>query len=365
MSLTAAGIAIAVALASAIAVRIVRRIALSNALLDVPNERSSHQMPVPRLGGAAFVPIVILALVWGPFATGWDPPVALGLLGGALALYLISLADDFRSVAAGIRFSVQFLAAVTLLLAMASVWPVESAAAGRPDGLQAWLLPPAAGYWALALWIVGLLNIYNFMDGIDGIAGLQAVAGGVTWAVIGFQVGAPQAALLALCVGAGALGFLTLNWPPAKIFMGDAGSTVLGYIFAALPLLIVVETRASNDSGRLLLAGALVVWPFLADGTFTLLRRVKRRENVLLAHRSHLYQRLVIAGQSHLRVALVYGVLAALGGVLAWFVVAHQPWALGAAIIVPAAGFAGLWFWVVRADRKAAGGKATKMGRPT
>jgi hypothetical protein len=107
--------------------------------------------------------------------------------------------------------------------------------------------------------------------------------------------------------------------------MGDAGSTVLGYIFAVMPLLVIVEAKPARHAERFLMAAVLVVWPFLADGTFTILRRLRKRENIFKAHRSHLYQRLVIAGRSHREVTLVYGALAVVGGGLAWCVVTDVP----------------------------------------
>ncbi len=134
---------------------------------------------------------------------------------------------------------------------------------------------------------------------------------GLAWAVWGHWLGAPFVSALGLLSAAAAVGFLTLNWPPARIFMGDAGSTVLGFLLAAAPLLAAVEGQLAFD--HLLIAAALALWPFLVDGTFTLFRRLGRGENILQAHRSHLYQRLVIAGQTHRRVTLVYGALALVG----------------------------------------------------
>jgi len=234
------------------------------------------------------------------------------------------------------------------------------------------------GYWLLALWFVGLVNVYNFMDGIDGIAGLQAVVAGVAWAVIGAELSLPMVQLMGALVASSALGFLTLNWHPAKIFMGDAGSTVLGFLFATLPFLATVEggerlgARGEKlELTRSLTIGAILVWPFLADGIFTFLRRLKNRENVLQAHRSHLYQRLVIAGHSHTRVTVAYGCLALLGAVLVIpLVKTPAPGSSGspvpAALGVLSAAFVGLWRWVVASEgyaaRRAKGGSGQAQG---
>jgi UDP-N-acetylmuramyl pentapeptide phosphotransferase/UDP-N-acetylglucosamine-1-phosphate transferase len=199
----------------------------------------------------------------------------------------------------------------------------------------------------LALWLVGTVNLYNFMDGIDGIAGVQAVVAGLAWALWGAWVGAAGVLAVGALVAAAAAGFLTLNWPPARIFMGDAGSTVLGFLLAAAPLLAAQEAPGAVPFDRLLIAGALGLWPFLLDGTFTLFRRLAKGENILQAHRSHLYQRLVIAGRSHQTVTLVYGALAGVGVGFGSRVVLGGPgavrWAVGGVGVL----FAGLWSWVV------------------
>ncbi len=349
-------ISVLVAAASAWSVRAARQLAIRRALLDIPNERSSHRVPVPRLGGAAFVPVLAVALgLW----TGWIGRLGLpgaALLAGVVLLYGISLADDFLTLPTGIRFAVQGLAAGLLL---AAVFPPL---AHRLDFLGTWLgsgsvagatdlsLTLVLSLLGLAVWLVGTVNLYNFMDGIDGIAGLQAVVAGLAWAAWGQWLGAPFVSALGLLSAAAAVGFLTLNWPPARIFMGDAGSTVLGFLFAAAPLVAAGESPLAFD--RLLIAAALALWPFLVDGTFTVFRRLGRGENILQAHRSHLYQRLVIAGRSHQTVTLVYGALAGVGVGLGSRVVLGMPgavpWAVGGVGVL----FAGLWSWVGREEAR-------------
>ena len=337
---------------SALAVRIARVLALRRAWFDMPNDRSSHKEPIPRVGSAAFMPIVLVAVgvCW------WRnrPPgvVPIAFFFGMAALFAVGLFDDIRSQSRTVRIAMHFLAAAGILVAIWFVWP--SLATGDPHFLTRIVSPPSVGFWLLTVWIVGVLNIYNFMDGIDGIAGLQAVIAGVAWAFIAGAAGAPQLSLLAACVAAGALGFLTLNWPPAKIFMGDAGSTVLGYIFAALPLLVVVEADELPRVGWYLAAAFLVIWPFLADGAFTILRRLKNGENILVAHRSHLYQRLVISGVSHLVVTCVYGALAVFGAILAWLIVKRVPYSRIGALVGVAIAFAVLWTWVVMREARTA-----------
>ncbi|WP_414660856.1 MraY family glycosyltransferase [Horticoccus sp. 23ND18S-11] len=338
-----------VAVSAAIAVRLARSVALRRGLLDVPNSRSSHAQPVPRLGGAAFVPVVLLAAaVAGPGGT-LPPLVAAVFFAGAALLFALSLIDDFTALTAGVRLAAHAAVAAGVLGAIYASWP-----AGAGSGWHG-LSPPSPGFWLLAIGVVGLLNLYNFMDGIDGLAGVQGVVAGAAWCAIGSAAGSPWSACLGAMLAAGAIGFLTLNWPPAKIFMGDAGSTVLGFSFAALPLLAVVERGSVLRFDAALAAGALVVWPFWADGTFTILRRMKHGENILQAHRSHLYQRLVITGVSHARVTLVYGGLAAVGAALAWFVAGGAANAGVAALGFVVVAFVALWRWTVRRETLLAG----------
>lgn len=333
-------IAAAVAVISAISVRLVRAYAIKKALLDVPNDRSSHKIPVPRLGGAAFIPVVMagLAVAWS--AGGPPPWFTAGFFVGASLLFAISLLDDFISLSAKSRFAGQILAVICIVApglhyAGAVAWP--------------YVLLVGAIY---VFFGTGLVNIYNFMDGIDGIAGIQAIVAGVFWFAVSLTLGAPATGSLALLIVVGAIGFLTLNWPPAKIFMGDAGSTVLGYSFATLPLLAVIESRGSLALSTACVAGFLAVWPFLIDGTFTILRRLRKGENIFQAHRSHLYQRLVIAGRPHGQVTLAYGALAAAGAALAACIVRGTfiAWA-GSAVVIGLL-FLVLWRWTLSEEAK-------------
>lgn len=326
---------------SALAVGLARSFAIKKALLDQPNARSSHRVPVPRLGGAAFVPLLLLTLgiVWWLWPSASVPAWCFGsILLGAVGLYAISLLDDVRSLPSGVRFAVQFICAS---MAVWTCLRLPVVALGIPAGV------------VLVIAIVGALNIYNFMDGIDGIAGTQAVAGGLAWSVIAASFDAPAVAVNGVAIASAAAGFLIHNWPPAKIFMGDAGSTVLGFLLAMLPLLLTVETRGGIAPIVALSAGALVLWPFLADGTFTILRRLRNGENIFQAHRSHLYQRLVIAGRPHRQVTLVYGAFAVLGCALAWCVATGQWIGASPAVGVMLLCSLVLWGWTLRTEAAA------------
>jgi len=150
------------------------------------------------------------------------------------------------------------------------------------------------------------------MDGIDGIAGVTAAVAGSGVAAAAWLLGGPAVAAVALAFAGAALGFLSQNWSPARIFMGDVGSAFCGFLIAVLPL-----GMPAADVPRIMPVAVLAMWPFIFDTLFTLVRRLRRGENIFQAHRSHLYQRLVIAGWSHRATSSLYGALAAMAAAIA------------------------------------------------
>jgi UDP-N-acetylmuramyl pentapeptide phosphotransferase/UDP-N-acetylglucosamine-1-phosphate transferase len=229
---------------------------------------------------------------------------ALGFVIGGSLVAGVSWLDDLKSLPNYLRFGVHSLVAMMVTFTMG---PIRFA---RFPLLSAVELP-WLGQVASLLWVVGLINAYNFMDGIDGIAALQAIVAGLGWTVIGWLYNLELVAWLAVFLLGSSIGFLWHNWAPASIFMGDVGSAFLGYSFATLVLV------ADGTDPGLIMAGVFIVWPFLFDTILTFLRRALHGENVLLAHRSHLYQRLVIVGYSHKWVTLLYAALALCGVVAA------------------------------------------------
>lgn len=293
-------------------------------LLDVPNERSSHNRPVPRGGGLAMVGVVLVGAVAAAVSLSAGGSALAGILGAALVA-AVGWRDDIRPLSVSIRFAVQGVAAALIVGS-----GVAYSAAPRVVGAVSM---GVAALLATFVVVVGLTNAYNFMDGIDGIAGGQAVVAGFAWVVAGSLLGYRFEAVIGALIAGAAIGFLVHNWPPARIFMGDVGSGTLGFLFAWL----AVESGTRDP--RLPVAGLVFVWPFIFDTAFTFLRRLIRRENVFRAHRSHLYQRLVIAGLSHGVVSVIYGSLAAVGACLAlsWlYGVSHA--GAGLVVAVPSAG---------------------------
>jgi Fuc2NAc and GlcNAc transferase len=254
-----------------------RRYALDRQLLDIPNERSSHQRATPRGGGMAIVVTTLAALpVLGAIgALPW--PQAAGLaLGGALVA-LVGFVDDHGHVPPPLRLAAHAAAAVLILIALGGLPAVPMFGVSIDLG---WL-----GDVLAALYIVWLLNLTNFMDGIDGIAGVEAVTVAIGGGLL-YEVAAPGTGLWStpVILAAAAAGFLVWNWPPARVFMGDAGSGFVGWMLAALSL------QAAGVSPALLWSWIILLGVFVIDATVTLLRRLARRERLYEAHRSHAYQ---------------------------------------------------------------------------
>lgn len=252
--------------------------------MDRPNERSLHARPIPRTGGLAIMAGVVAGCVLVP-----SLPWAALLL--ALTLGLLSFADDLRSLPISVRFAAQLAAAgVFTLLHLAPL----------PHVL--WAVPVVLG-------IVWVSNLYNFMDGSDGLAGGMAVIGFGCLALAAVKGGDLGIATLCAVLAAAALGFLVHNFPPARVFMGDAGSVPLGFLAATLGYL---------GWGRGLWPAwfpVLVFSPFVVDASVTLVKRALRGERFWQAHKQHYYQRMVQIGLGHTRTALIqYALMLATGG---------------------------------------------------
>ena len=271
---------------------------LARVLLAQPNERSLHERPTPHSGGLA----VLAGLLVSASLGGWwlDAAAYPPGLGWALLLVAgVSLLDDWREVSPRYRLLVHGLAAGILLTTGLYLPQLE-----LPGLVWAWPLWLAAPVLGIAL--VWLINLYNFMDGMDGFAGGMAVLGFGTLAVLGLQAAAPLFALWSLLIAAAALGFLVFNFPPAVIFMGDVGASTLGLLLGAFAL------WAAQIQVVPLWATLLLFSPFILDATLTLLRRLRNGEKVWQAHRKHYYQRLVRAGWGHKKTVLwEYALMAA------------------------------------------------------
>lgn len=267
-----------------------RRYALSRNVLDIPNSRSSHTQPTPRGGGLAIVLAFSLALPWASWVGALSMVHLWALLGAGGLVALLGFVDDHLPLAARWRLLAHFLAAIWALVFLG----------GAPDLLVLGMAVDLGwGGFALAvLYLVWLLNLYNFMDGIDGLAGIEALTVGLGAALLYAWLGLWDALLLPLLLALAASGFLVWNFPPARIFMGDAGSGYLGLILGMLSL-----QAALSDPG-LLWVWLILLGVFIVDATLTLGRRLARGEKIYEAHRSHAYQHAARHYGRHLPVTL-------------------------------------------------------------
>ena len=294
---------IALAIFSYVGVHWIRRFAEQRRILDHPNERSSHTTPTPRGGGVAIVILVLGTGLWS--ASEAESSRGLIYVGCASLIAWLGWRDDLYSLSPRVRFIVQGIVAAISIWGLGYFKVVSIPWIGE-------LQLGVVGILITFLWIIGLTNAYNFMDGIDGMAGGVALSAGIGWMWLASNMHNPFAFWMALAITAGSLGFLGHNWSPAKIFMGDVGSTFLGYSFAVLPLI------SSDQSGDALLLGTLLMWTIIMDAGVTFIRRLIKRENVFASHRSHLYQRLVFAGYKHETVSSLYILLTLLAGLLSY-----------------------------------------------
>ncbi len=253
-----------------------RRYALARSVIDVPNARSSHTVPTPRGGGVAIVLTFLLAMV-GLMPSGIEQISTLLALGGGGALIaVIGFMDDHGHIAARWRLLGHFVAAAWMLGWLGGLPPLT---------MFGWTLDMGwLGGLLAAVYLVWLLNLYNFMDGIDGIASVEAITACLGAAWLYWLAGLGGTAVLPLLLAAAVAGFLYWNFPPAKIFMGDAGSGFIGIVLGGLSL------QAAWLSPPMFWCWLILLGVFIVDATYTLVRRLLRGDKVYEAHRSHAYQ---------------------------------------------------------------------------
>ena len=271
----------------------VRRSAMAAQMLDHPNERSSHTRPTPRGGGLAVV-CTFLGLVVLMFATEAIPVgLALSLVGSGLIVAGVGFLDDRAHLPARVRFLAHSAAAILALGAMQGIPPVpvfgHSVDLGWP------------GLVLAVVYLVWMVNLYNFMDGIDGIAGIEAVTVALGGALCWWLATATAHWFVPVAFASCVAGFLAWNYPPAKIFMGDAGSGFIGIVLGILSLWTAQEIAQVFWSWFILLGC------FMVDATTTLVRRVRRGDKFNEAHRSHAYQYAARKHGSHRNVSLACG----------------------------------------------------------
>lgn len=263
---------------------------------DIPNDRSSHTIPTPRGGGVAF------GIAW--FLTCHRylySDVSISIVDhltviGTMAFFILGIVEDRRPMSARLRLVLQALIAVGAVASGLS-WQREAIFTAQ------WQWPVVIGSILSVLWILWMVNLVNFMDGINGITALFALI-----SLSAFAMWSHTPASMFALIGMGAVAvFLPYNFPKARIFMGDSGSYFLGALLAFLPINLNIE---SDFPG--LLTASLMMSPFIADATITLVMRLLRGENVTQAHRSHFYQKASVLSGSHTKVTLQYGLFSLL-----------------------------------------------------
>ncbi len=278
--------------------------------VDEPDARRLHTTPTPRGGGLGIVVAGLLASLLASLVALCLAPssadarlVAIVVWAWALPNGLLGILDDRRPLPARAKLTVQVAAALCatglgLRLDLLALPPFPALA-----------LPVALAWFASVVWLIWIANGFNFMDGMDALAAPSGAlfASGLT--LLALAANLPLLAITTACTGGALLGFLRYNWPPARIFMGDGGSLFAGALFGGSALALATPAAGSMP----LAAPLLLLGPFIWDTTFTLLRRAVRREPLMTAHRTHLYQRLVLAGWPQSRVRALYLLLALAG----------------------------------------------------
>ncbi len=265
-----------------------RRFLIRRAILDRPNARSSHTMPTPKGAGLILIPLVLLSWVLAMTCNLADFPMeqVLPVSVAAIVLLLVSWIDDLRSLHIGIRLATHILAACAAL-------------ASLPDGAAIFqgLLPPAVDQAAAIFLLVWFINLFNFMDGVDGISGVETIL--ICGGIICISVLVPtlnDLAVFSILLLGGTCGFLLWNWHPARIFLGDSGSAPLGFLLGWL----LLSLAAQGEWAAALILPAY----YLLDSGVTLLKRMLRKEKFWEAHRQHYYQQAVQRGMSHSKVVV-------------------------------------------------------------
>jgi Fuc2NAc and GlcNAc transferase len=271
-----------------------RRYALARQVVDVPNARSSHSAPTPRGGGMAIVVTTLASMIVFGASGRLAWPDVIGLAGAGAFVAVVGFVDDHRHIPAPWRLLAHVAAAAWLLR-----WLDWSSPAPVRATLVTMLWPVVD-----ALYVVWVLNLTNFMDGIDGIAAVEAITVSAFGATLGWLAGVSGAPVaVPVLLAAGALGFVIWNWPPARIFMGDAGSGFVGLMLAAVSL------SAGREHGTLFSAWVILLGVFVTDATVTLLRRALRGDRIHQAHRTHAYQHAAIRYGAHKPVTIAVAVV--------------------------------------------------------
>ncbi|MDX2345278.1 MAG: glycosyltransferase family 4 protein [Legionella sp.] len=268
----------------------IRRVVIAKEILDIPNHRSAHTLPTPRGGGAAFVICFLMALVILKMLGMLDALLFVSYISAGLLVALLGFMDDKYTLPSHWRLLGHFIAAGIMIYGLQGLPALE---------LFSWVLPAGVLLNVLGLfYLVWLLNLYNFMDGIDGIASVELISVCLGAACLYWFSGMPALMILPLLLAVSVAGFLCWNFPPARIFMGDVGSGFLGLMVGCFAI------QAAHVNMNFFWSWLILLGVFIVDATYTLFHRLFRACKVYEAHQSHAYQRAARHFGSHRLITL-------------------------------------------------------------
>jgi UDP-N-acetylmuramyl pentapeptide phosphotransferase/UDP-N-acetylglucosamine-1-phosphate transferase len=322
---------------------LITRVMMRVGVRAVPNHRSSHQQSIPNSGGMAIAAGFVFGMT-GFYLLEPDAASRFGLDGVHFALFMglsvlvagMAFIDDAWDVLPLSKLIAQCIAALVFVIFIGRIEALDFLGLGVRS-LGFW------GYGLSVLWIVFFMNAFNFMDGINGIAGGGAVVVALFLGSMALIQGSDFVALSCLCLGAAVSGFLIYNFPSGRIFMGDTGSQYIGFVFAGLAIIGTAMPPGGATSAKLsILLVPVLFFPFIYDVVLTLVYRSVRRQNIMQAHRDHLYQIAIKLGASHVAVTGLYMGLFVLCGLVALVVqradAVGRFWILGGLVLAFSAG---------------------------
>jgi len=275
---------------SGIITGIIRRFSINNKLYDIPNKRSSHDIPIPKGGGVSIVITLLVTIVILFFSGMTDTDIFMSMIIGISIIAVTGLIDDYKNLPILARAIAYVIGAVL------SIYFIGGLNYLSINNYNFHL--SHFGYLLSVLFLVWLTNLYNFMDGTDGFAAIQTICVGLFCGLILYLSDNISLAIILFCLVSSTIGFLYWNWAPAKIFMGDVGSCTLGFLFGLLSIYTEKNGIISISVWLILLA------PFIGDATYTLLKRIINREKWYKAHNSHAYQKLYQLEMPHKKLAV-------------------------------------------------------------
>jgi len=286
----------------------IRRWALKRGVVDVPNQRSSHQQTTPRGGGMAVVVVFLVFMLLAGVFQGFQSRQFWGLLLNAAVIAALGFVDDLYTLRRTPRILAWIMITIVSIFCGIELRSISLPVLGL---IQFGFFSPLVTF----VWLIGVTNFFNFMDGIDGLAAGEALVGAGFLVLIAYSVGNTLVFTASALVFGAVLGFLPFNFPKAKIFMGDGGSNFLGYLFAALAVI-----GSQDQSARIpFVVVVILLGLFLFDASVTLIKRLPKGKDWLEPHRDHLYQRLIILRYTHFQVTGLYFLISMVFGITALF----------------------------------------------